>query len=41
MNVIEEKKTCIKKYGEINLYENLNKSLALVDNTKNAFFKRW
>ncbi len=37
MNVIEEKKSYIEKYGEINLFENINTSLMLVDNTKNAF----
>ena len=37
MNCIEEKKSYIEKYGEINLFENVNNSLMLVDNTKNAF----
>ena len=37
MNVIEEKKSYIEKYGEINLFENINTGLMLVDNTKNAF----
>ena len=37
MNVIEEKKSSIEKYGEINLFENVNTGLMLVDNTKNAF----
>lgn len=36
MNSIEEKKSYIKQYGEINLFENVNSSLMLVDNTKNA-----
>ena len=37
MESIEEKKSYIEKYGEINLFENINNSLMLVDNTKNAF----
>ena len=37
MNVIEEKKSYIDKYGEINLFENINNSLMLVDQTKNVF----
>ena len=37
MNAIEEKREYIEKYGEINLFENINNSLMLVDNTKNAF----
>lgn len=37
MNVIEEKKSYIEKYGEINLFENVNTGLMLVDETKNAF----
>lgn len=37
MNAIEEKRTYIEKYGEINLFENLSNSLALIDNTKTAF----
>jgi len=37
MEVIEDKKSYIEKYGEINLFENINASLMLVDNTKNAF----
>lgn len=37
MNVIEEKKSYIEKYGEINLFENVNTGLMIVDNTKNAF----
>lgn len=36
MNVIEEKKSYIEKYGEINLFENISNELILVDNTKNA-----
>lgn len=36
MNVIEEKKQYIEKYGEINLFESVNTGLMLVDNTKNA-----
>ena len=36
MEVMEEKKSYIEKYGEINLFENINNSLILVDNTKNA-----
>ncbi len=38
MNAIEEKKIYIEKYGEINLFENINTSLILVDNTKNIFY---
>ncbi len=37
MNVIEEKKSYIEQYGEINLFEKVNTGLMLVDNTKNAF----
>ncbi len=37
MNVIEERKSYIEKYGEINLFENINTGLMLVDNTRNAF----
>ena len=37
MNVIDEKKSYIEKYGEINLFESINTGLMLVDNTKNAF----
>ena len=37
MEVVEEKKSYIEKYGEINLFENINTSLMLVDNTKNVF----
>ena len=37
MNVIEEKKSYIEEYGEINLFENVNTSLMLVDKTNNAF----
>ena len=37
MEVVEEKKSYIEKYGEINLFENINTSLMLVDSTKNAF----
>ncbi len=37
MSVIEEKKSYIEKYGEINLFENINTSLMLVDNTKSSF----
>lgn len=37
MSAIEEKREYIEKYGEINLFENINNSLMLVDNTKNAF----
>lgn len=36
MNVVEEKKSYIEKYGEINLFENISNELILVDNTKNA-----
>jgi len=36
MNAIEEKKSYIEKYGEINLFENVNTSLMLVDETKNT-----
>lgn len=37
MNSLQEKRTYIEKYGEINLFENINKSLMLVDNNKNIF----
>ena len=36
MNAVQEKKEYIEKYGEINLFENINNSLMLVDNTKTA-----
>lgn len=36
MNAIQEKKVYIEKYGEINLFENINNSLMLVDNTKSV-----
>ena len=37
MNLVQEKKVYIEKYGEINLFENINKSLMLIDDTKNIF----
>lgn len=37
MNSVQEKRGYIEKYGEINLFENINKSLMLVDNTKTTF----
>lgn len=37
MEAIEEKRVYIEKYGEINLFENINNSLMLVDNSKSAF----
>ena len=37
MNMVQEKRVYIEKYGEINLFENVSTSLALIDNTKNAF----
>ena len=37
MEVIEEKKSYIEKYGEINLFESVNTGLMIVDNTKSAF----
>ncbi|MBQ3145536.1 MAG: hypothetical protein IJB90_03075 [Clostridia bacterium] len=37
MNAIQEKKVYIEKYGELNLFENINNSLMIVDNTKNVF----
>ena len=37
MESISNKKSYIEKYGEINLFENINTSLMIVDNTKNAF----
>lgn len=37
MNAVEEKKSYIEQYGDINLFENLNNSLMLVDETKNSF----
>lgn len=35
MNLVQEKRVYIEKYGEINLFENINKSLMVVDNSKN------
>ena len=37
MEVIEEKKSYIEKYGEINLFENINTGLMLVESTQNTF----
>ncbi|MDO5555792.1 MAG: hypothetical protein Q4G09_03865 [Clostridia bacterium] len=37
MNAIEQKELYIKQYGEINLFEDINNSLILVDNTKTTF----
>jgi hypothetical protein len=37
MELLEDKKSYIEKYGEINLFENINTSLMIVDNTKTAF----
>lgn len=37
MNAVEEKRAYIEQYGEINLFENINNSLMLVDNTKTTF----
>lgn len=37
MSAVEEKKLYIEQYGEINLFENINNSLMIVDNTKNTF----
>lgn len=37
MNAIEDKREYIEKYGEINLFEDINNSLMLVDETKNTF----
>lgn len=37
MSAIEEKRSYIEQYGEINLFENINNSLMLVDTTKNTF----
>lgn len=37
MEVIEEKKSYIEKYGEINLFENVNTGLMLVESTQNTF----
>lgn len=37
MNLVQEKRGYIEQYGEINLFENINKSLMLVDNTKTIF----
>lgn len=36
MNAIQEKKVYIEKYGEINLFENINNSLMIVDNSKSV-----
>ena len=35
--IIEEKKCYIEKYGEINLFENVNNGLMLVESTQNTF----
>lgn len=37
MSSIQEKKVYIQKYGEINLFENINNSLMIIDNTKTVF----
>lgn len=37
MEVIEEKKSYIEKYGEINLFESVNNGLMLVESTQNTF----
>lgn len=37
MEVIEEKKAYIQKYGEINLFESVNTGLMLVESTQNTF----
>ena len=37
MNAVQEKKSYIEKYGELNLFENINNSLMIVDNTKTVF----
>ena len=37
MEVIEEKKSYIEKYGEINLFESVNTGLMLVESTQNTF----
>ena len=37
MSAVQEKKIYIEKYGELNLFENINNSLMIVDNTRNAF----
>lgn len=37
MSVVEEKRVYVEKYGEINLFENVNNGLMLVNNTKNSF----
>lgn len=38
MSLVQEKKECIEKYGEINLFEEINKSLTIVDNSKNLLY---
>jgi len=46
MEALDSKKECIEDFGEINLYEKMNTSLMLVDNTKsvlafvNTFFRK-
>ena len=38
MDLVQAKKEYIEKYGEINLYENLSKSLMIVDKSKNLLY---
>lgn len=35
MNLVQKKRTYIEKYGELNLFEDVNRSLMIVDNSKN------
>ncbi len=37
MHAIQEKKTLIEKFGELNLFENINSNLMIIDNTKTVF----
>ena len=43
MNLVQKKRTYIEKYGELNLFEDVNKSLMIVDNSKNllSFINRF
>ena len=38
MNLVQKKKEYIEQYGEINLFEEINNSLTIVDNSKNFLY---
>ena len=38
MSLLQEKKAYIEQYGEINLFENVNKSLMIIDKSKNLLY---